>query len=142
MPQTAPIFSTAAKNAALDARLDVLNSGFIDIYNGTRPAGPGTAVTTQTKLVRLSFGATAFAAASGGSKVANAIATATILAGGTPTWARLLKSDGTAICDLEVACTLLNGVAQDTTTANVVLAAGPLVQGADCSLSSVTISET
>ncbi len=94
--------SAASRNLGLDAELDQLNSGFIDIYDGTRPATPETAVVLQTKLVRCTFGATAFAAASAGSKSANAITSGTGLAAGTAAWARLLKSNGTACFDVNV----------------------------------------
>ena len=141
MTQTPPIFSVARRNAALDALLDALNGGHLDIYDGDRPANTTVAVTTQTKLVRFDFANPAFGAASGGSKALAGTLTATVLAGGTPTWARAVTSGAVVVVDLEVVCALLSGVAQDTSTANVVLSAGPLVQGADCSLSSLTISE-
>lgn len=141
MAQTAPIFSVARRNAALDALLDALNGGYLDVYNGTRPADTTVAVTTQTKLVRFSFATPAFGAASSGAKALSGTLTATVLAGGTPTWARGVTSAGVVVVDIEVACALLNGVSQDTSTANVVLSAGPLVQGADCSVSSLTFSE-
>lgn len=72
------------------------NSGFIRFYSDTQPAGPDTAITTQVLLAEMTFGATAFAAASGGVATANAItqdsgANAT----GTAAWYRTFKSDGT-----------------------------------------------
>ncbi len=94
--------SAVSRNLGLDAELDQLNSGFLDIYSGTRPATPETAIGVQIKLVRLTFGATAFAAASAGSKAANAIGSAAGLATGTAAWARLLKSNGTATHDITV----------------------------------------
>ncbi len=90
--------TTALKNSALDTVFDNCNTGYIRIYNGTRPANANTAVSTQTLLAELRFGATAFAAASSGSKVANAITSTTDAAAtGTATWTRFLKSDGTTV---------------------------------------------
>lgn len=92
--------STARKNAALDSTFDQLNSGFIDIYDGSRPAGPDTAVTSQVKLARLPMSATAFAAATGGTKTANAItADSSADATGTASWFRMVTSGGTAVVD-------------------------------------------
>lgn len=141
MTQTPPIFSVARRNAALDALLDALDGGYLDVYDGDRPADTTVAVTTQVKLVRFTFPSPAFDPASGGAKALAATLTATVLAGGTPTWARGVTSGSVVVVDLEVVCALLNGVSQDTSTANVVLSAGPLVQGATCSLSSLTFSE-
>lgn len=73
-----------------------MDGGFLDIYDGTQPAGVSTAITTQTKLASLPLNADAFAAASGGTATANAIthdfsADAT----GTASWFRIYKSDHT-----------------------------------------------
>lgn len=48
--------SIASWNLALNAALDVLNGGFIEIYDSTgtgQPATPDVAVTTQVKLASL-----------------------------------------------------------------------------------------
>lgn len=87
--------SAAARNAMADALAALLNTGFIDIYDGTQPAGPGTAITTQTKLAHLPLSATAFAASSGGVATANAITSEAALATGTAAWFRAVKADGT-----------------------------------------------
>ncbi len=96
----------AAVNLGLNAAMDSVGaSGFLDIYDSTgtgKPASPDVAVTTQVKLSHHALSATAFAAASAGSKTANAIANGTGLAIGTATWARLTKSDGTAVQDYAV----------------------------------------
>ena len=54
------LISTAARNAALDAVLPPSSMPAVqgpvrEIYDGSQPAGPGTAVTTQNKLVTLTF---------------------------------------------------------------------------------------
>jgi len=85
--------------AAVDALAALLNSGFIDIYTGTQPAVDGAL--TGTKLVRLTFGATAFAnstaSGSGATATANAITSGTASAGGTAAYFALVKSDGTTV---------------------------------------------
>ena len=95
--------SVASWNLALNAALDVLNSGFMEIYDSTgtgQPATPDVAVTTQVKLAKLPLSATAFGAASAGTKTANAITSAAALASGTATWFRVFKSDdATAVID-------------------------------------------
>jgi len=98
-------FDTTTRNAMLDALIArVGTSGLLRIYNGTRPADPGTAITSQTMLVELTCNATAFApAASGGVLTANAISNGTAAATGTASWFRLFQSNGTtAIIDGDV----------------------------------------
>jgi hypothetical protein len=93
-----PKLSNAAASAGADAILALLNNGFLDIYDGTQPSTADTAVSTQTKLARLTFGATAFATASNGAASANAITSdSSADATGTASWFRALKSDGTTV---------------------------------------------
>lgn len=87
--------SITSWNLALDAALDVLNGGFVEIYDGAQPATPDVAVSTQTKLAKLSLSATAFGAAASGIKTANAVTPSTALATSTATWFRAFKSDDT-----------------------------------------------
>jgi|ERR1041385_8222236 hypothetical protein len=89
--------TAASKNLALNALYDQANSGTIKIYTGSSP-GSGNAA-TGTLLATLTFGSTAFAAASGASKAANAITSGTGLAAGTAGYARMLKSDGTTVIE-------------------------------------------
>lgn len=99
------LVSVAARNAAMDAVTALLNAGgagSVKIFDGTQPAGPGTAVSTQTLLVTLTFSATAFGAASGGVATANAITGGTAVATSTATWARLSSGAGTAVIDCTV----------------------------------------
>ncbi len=92
-----PKLSAASRNLALNAALDVLNSGFFDIYDQTQPTDADTAISGgQIKLAHLTFASTAWAAASSGSKAAAAIgADSSADATGTATWYRLWKSDTT-----------------------------------------------
>jgi hypothetical protein len=98
-------FDTTTRNAEMDAvTTRVGTSARLRVYNGTRPANPGTAITSQTMLVELTCNATAFApAASGGVLTANAISNGTAAATGTASWFRLFQSNGTtAIMDGDV----------------------------------------
>jgi hypothetical protein len=94
----------ARRNEALDAIRDDFNNGFLRIYSGTRPTDADTALAGNTLLAELTFGATAFPAASGGVLTANAITQDSAAdATGTASFARLVKSDGTTVvCDLSV----------------------------------------
>lgn len=105
-----PKLSAASRNLALNAALDVLNSGFFDIYDSTQPTDADTAIVSQVKLASLTFASTAFGAASAGSKAAGAIGTDTDAdATGTATWYRLWKSDHTtAVWDGSVGTTSTN----------------------------------
>jgi hypothetical protein len=127
--------SLASWNLALNAGIDVLNGGFLDIYDSTgtgQPATPDVAVTTQVKLAHLPLSATAFGAASSATKTANAITSATALATGTATWCRAVKSDGTtAVIDGSVA----------TSGADLNLNTTSIVSGATVSVSSWTVSD-
>lgn len=124
-----PKLSAASRNLALNAALDVLNSGFFDIYDGTQAVDADTALGVQVKLAHLTFAATAFAAASAGSKAAGAIGSASAIATGTATWYRLYKSDGTtAVWDGSVG----------TSAANLVLNSVAIQINATVSVSSFT----
>ena len=95
--------SIASWNLALDSALNVLNSGFMQIYTGTQPATPDTALSGNTLLATLPLSATAFGASSAGTKTANAITSGTAVATGTATFARFFKSDdATAVLDMSV----------------------------------------
>ncbi len=92
--------SIASWNLALDSALNVLNGGFLQIYTGTQPATPDTALSGNTLLATLSLSGTAFSSASAGTKTANAIVSGTAVATGTATFARAFKSDdSTAVID-------------------------------------------
>lgn len=95
-----PKLTNLAVNTKVDALAALLNSGFIDIYDGTQPVTADTAIGAQVKLARLTFGATAFAAGSAGVAAANAITQDSAAdATGTASWFRALKSDGTPVFD-------------------------------------------
>lgn len=87
----------ATVNAQASALSTLCNSGLIRVYDGTQPATADTAITSQVLGVTLTLNATAFGAPSGGVLTANAITGGTAVAGITPTWARILRSDGTTV---------------------------------------------
>lgn len=124
------LISTAGRNAALDAFTALLNGGTIEIFDGAQPTGPGTAITTQVKLVTLTLNATAFAAASGGTAAANAITSGTAIATGTATWARWKSSGGAAHMD----CTV------GTSGSDINLGTASIPAGAVVSISGYTLT--
>lgn len=87
--------SQAGWNAALNALLALLNGGFVEIYTGTQPATPDTALSGNTLLVTLDISATAFGNASSGTATANSVTAGTAAATGTASFFRCYKSDGT-----------------------------------------------
>src|SRR6185312_4607531 len=86
-------YAVALKNARLDAITAAIGaSGFVDIYDGSQPASPDTAVTSQVKLAHLALSATFAPAASGGVLTANAISDDTDAdATGTAAWCRFTR---------------------------------------------------
>lgn len=90
--------STAGVNAAADATCALLNNGYLRIYSGSQPTDADTALSGQTMLAELRFGATAFGAASAGVATANATtADSAADATGAAAWFRALKSDGSTV---------------------------------------------
>lgn len=121
----------ASVNLALNAACDVLNGGFIDIYDGTQPATPDVAVGAQVKYAHCALNATAFGAAASGVKTAAAITNGTGLATGVPTWFRAFKSDGTTA--------VIDGTC-GTAGTNLVLAAATIATGDVVSVTAWTVS--
>jgi hypothetical protein len=122
--------SIVSRNAELNALAALANSGYIRIYDGSQPSTPETAVSTQTLLAELRFGATAFGGASGGIITANSITDdSDINATGTASWFRVLESDGTTV--------LWDG-SVGTSSADMILATVSLVQHAILQITSLT----
>ncbi len=127
-----PKYSDTMVNAEANAVGDALNNGYIRIYDGSQPANADTAITTQTLLAELRFGADAFGAASAGTITANAITSdSSANATGTAAWARILASDGSTVW--------FDGTV-GTGTHNVVIGTTAIVSGAVVSCSSLTFS--
>lgn len=118
--------SNATRSAACDAVVDRADAGAgagkLRIYSGTRPAGPDTAVTSQTLLGEFTLNDPAFGSASNGVaalSVSPALS-ATGLAAGTATWARVVDSNGTAVLDCKVSVSGGGGdLVLNTTTISV-----------------------
>lgn len=128
--------STTAVNAQADALSDLLDNGYLRIYDGTQPANANTAITSQVLLAELRFNATAAPAASGGVLTMSSIAQDSSANNtGTATWFRALKSDGstavfdgsvgTASCDLNLGSTsITSGASVAVTSMTYTVSAG------------------
>lgn len=95
-------YNEATRNARLDAvDAQIGTSGKLRIYDGTMPATAEDTIPGDADLLAdLALSATAFAAASGGTMVANSISDDTSAdATGTATWFTLTKSDNTRVVD-------------------------------------------
>ncbi len=128
--------STPAVNAQADALSDLLDNGYLRIYDGTQPANANTAITTQVLLAELRFNATASPAASGGVLTMNSITQDSSANNtGTATWFRALKSDGSTVvfdgsvgaasCDLNLGSTsITSGASVAVTSMTYTVSAG------------------
>lgn len=117
--------STAARNAAAEAVAGLVDAGTgagaLLIYDGTRPAGPDTAVTNQTLLAEIELNDPAFGPASNGTVLLDVDGlTTTGLAAGTATWFRFTDSDGNGVIDGSVTATGGGGdLTLNTTTISI-----------------------
>jgi hypothetical protein len=95
---TNPKRSNLAVTTEADAVCDLLDNGYLRIYDGTQAATADTAVGAQVLLAELRWNAAAFPAATNGVATAAAITSdASANATGTASWFRALKSDGTTV---------------------------------------------
>lgn len=128
--------TNAARDAALNAVTATLNSGRLRIYSGTAPANADAALSGNALLAELTLNATAFAAAVNGVATANAITGDTSAdATGTPTFFRLLASNGTTVVYQGTA----GASGQELNLSN--LSAGQIVAGGSVNVSSLTITQ-
>lgn len=104
------------------------SSGFLDIYDGSRPATGGTAT---TKLAHLALSATAGTVTNGVLTFSTITADSSADQSGTATWARLTTSGGTAIADLSVG----------TSGADINFDSVSFVAGGNVSVTSLTVTE-
>lgn len=120
--------------AACAAQVSLPDGGSLKVYNGSRPATPDTAVTTQTVLVDFTLPADAFGnpvdGSLGATATANAITPVQAAANGTATWFRMFDSSGNPLWDGDVSDTSGSGDAKISST-NV-------VAGIDVSVVSLT----
>jgi hypothetical protein len=97
-------YSASLKNAQQDAITTKLGaSAVLNIYSGTQPASPDTAITSQVLLAALTCNATFAPASSGGvltlNSISNGTGTAGAAGGTTATWYRLTTSGAVAHID-------------------------------------------
>lgn len=112
--------ATAARNAAADAVVDLLDggtgAGTIKIYTGTQPASAQDAV-SGTLLATITLTDPAFGAASTGvATLAGTPLSGTGVAAGTAGWARLADSAGATVLDGSVTATGGGGQIELATT--------------------------
>lgn len=126
-------FSTALRNAMMDAITAFAGSGaLIRLYTGAQPSNPQTAIGAQTLLGTLTCSSALAPAASGGVLTLNAVSSDTDAdAGGTPTWFRMFKSDGTTV--------VMDG-SVGTSDADLVLNTANIAQHSTLAISSATLT--
>lgn len=124
--------STTCRNAMLDGITSTVGaSGLLRIYDGSQPAGPGTAVSTQVLLAELTCNATFAPAASSGVLTLNSITQdSSANATGTASWFRITTSGGTAVIDGSVS----------TSGADMNLNSTSIVSGGTVSITSATLT--
>lgn len=129
------LFYNTPAEALLNGWCANLNSGFMNFYTGVQPAMNGAL--TGTLLASLGFGSTAFATAAESAgyvyAIANAIASGSVVANGTPGYCALLESNGTT-----VVATLSVGTAG--AGADITVSSSSLVAGALMSCSSFSVA--
>ena len=108
----------------------VTNSSTIKIYDGTQPATPETAITTQNLLATITLPASSAFSSTNGVMTAAAISNATIALTGTAAWFRWAQSGGTVIADGSVG----------TASADMILNSVALSSGAVISTTSFTFT--
>lgn len=91
--------------SSLNSRLNAGGPGTVQIYTGTKPTKPDTAITTQTLLGTCTCSATA-GTFSGRRFTFNAITQDSDAdASGTATWARFSSGAGIAVLDVDISTT-------------------------------------
>jgi hypothetical protein len=129
--------ANAARDAALNAITATVNNGSLRIYSGTAPANADGSLSGNTLLAQLTLGATAFGSAASGVATANAISADTSAdATGTPTFFRLLASNGTTVVYQGTA----GASGQELNLSN--LSGGQIVAGGSVSVTSLTVTQT
>lgn len=131
------VTSNAVAAAGVKAQTDLADGGKLAVYDGTQPAGPGTAVTTQNKLVEFTLKSPAFGAPTAGTNkqtvtLDNPAAVAAAL-NGTASWFRIVDSSGVALYDGDVTDSSGNG--------NLKIGSTNVVQGIDVNIVSLTMSQ-
>lgn len=132
-----PSITTAARNAAADAVVDLVDvggAGSLRIYSGTAPADANASLSGNTLLAQLAMSATAFGSASSGVATAATITQdSSADATGTATFFRVLAGNGTTV--------VFQGEV-GTSGANLNLNTTSIVSGAAVSVSSLTYTQS
>lgn len=115
--------ATSVRNNMLDQIVSAIGAnGLLRIYDGAKPAGPGTAVTSQVLLAELALSATAGTVSSGvlsfGAITTDASANAT----GSASWYRVATAGGAGVVDGTVG-TSASDLIMNTTA---IVAGGPV----------------
>ncbi|MFC7459799.1 hypothetical protein [Hydrogenophaga defluvii] len=120
--------STAVRQAmavAFIAELDAdTNPAYLEFYTGTKPAGPGTAVTDQVLLGTATCSATSATATAGVVTFNGITQDAAADASGTVTWARAHDGAGVPHTDYDVTNSAGDGAIKVNTT--TIVAGGPI----------------
>jgi hypothetical protein len=131
-----PSITTAARNAAADAVVDLVDvggAGTLRIYSGTMPADANAALSGNTLLAQLTMSATAFGSAAAGVATAAAITQdSSADAAGTATFFRILSGGATVILQGSVG----------TSAADLNLNSTAISAGAAVSVSSLTYTQS
>lgn len=124
-----PLYYNSALDALTGHASQTLNSGTIQIYTGAQPTFPSSTL-TGTLLATLTFGATAFGAASSAVSTANAITSGTAGNTGTAGYFAVLTSGSVVVATGSVG----------TSGADMNLNSLSIVSGANVSCSSFTFT--
>lgn len=124
-------YSLANRNGQLtDMNTRIGANAQIRLYDGTQPAGPDTAITTQVLLVQWTGNAGGFGSVAANVLTASAVANVNASASGTATWFRILTSGGVAVVDGSA------GVA----TSDMILTSASIVSGVSQAFNSAAIT--
>lgn len=115
---------TALAQALLDAFDGASGACSLKFYDGVQPAGPATAVSTQSLLGTLVCSDPLGSAAAGALTFGAITQDSAADASGTATWARLLDGSGAAIADFDVSNNAGTGAVKLNTT--TIVAGGPI----------------
>lgn len=118
-------------NNVLTAILNDLAAGaavaapYISLYTATKPAGPDTAITTQTLLGTVTCTSTVGTVATRALTFAAITQDSAADADGTAAWARMFNRDNVAIIDVDISTTTGSAFMKMNTT--TIVAGGPIV---------------
>ena len=117
-------------NQLTQLNTDIGISAQIRLYDGTQPAGPGTAITTQVLLAQWTGNVAGFGSVAAGVLTAAAVANVNASASGTASWFRILTTGGTAVIDGSAG----------TATSDMILTTTTIVSGGAQAFTSMTIT--